>query len=152
MSETAARLFGFREHGASFRGHSERPISTKLHFTGRHPRWPDIHPKGIEMKTSKIIAATALSLLAAAAGAQAENDTGTLQVHSVRTRAEVHAEAVAAAHSPFDPNAEAALSIARPLPGLTDRSVVRAEAVAAARARNRNFENSGVVNSAIPTP
>ncbi|MBT2322361.1 helicase SNF2 [Variovorax paradoxus] len=87
------------------------------------------------MKTSKIIAAAALSLLAAA-GAQAETYEGVHPLVSSASRADVKAEAVAAARSD-NPYAEAVSSRVAPVQtASTDRAGVRVDAVAAARSAN----------------
>ena len=101
------------------------------------------------MKSSKILAAAALSILAAA-GAQAETYDGVHALTSQRARAEVAAEAVVAAHS-ADPAAEGASSgVAPALVAGTDRARVRAEAVATAHAPNQNLRREGYFNSEVP--
>jgi hypothetical protein len=91
--------------------------------------------KEIEMKTSKIIAAAALSLLAAA-GAQAETYEGVHPLVSSASRADVRTEAVVAARSE-NPYAEGVSSRVAPvLTDSADRAGVRAEAVAAAHSAN----------------
>jgi len=101
------------------------------------------------MKTSKIIAAAALSILAAA-GAQAETYEGVLAPVSALSRADVAAEAVAAAHG-ADPYAEgASAGVIAPLTASTDRARVRADAVAEAHAPNQNLDRKAFVNSEIP--
>jgi hypothetical protein len=91
--------------------------------------------KEIEMKTSKILAAAALSLLAAA-GAQAETYEGVHPLVSSASREDVRAEAVVAARSD-NPYAEGVSSrVAPALSASADRAGVRAEAVAAARSAN----------------
>lgn len=94
------------------------------------------------MKTSKIIAAAALSLLAAA-GAQAETYEGVHAPVSVNSRADVRTEAVVAAHSE-NPYAEGVSSrVAPPLTASADRAIVRNEAVAAARSADPYAEGYG---------
>ena len=94
------------------------------------------------MKTSKIIAAAALSLLAAA-GAQAETYEGVHAPVSANSRADVRAQAVIAARSD-NPYAEAVSSrVALVLTASTDRGIVRSEAVAAARSANPYAEGYG---------
>ncbi|VTU14287.1 hypothetical protein SRS16CHR_01017 [Variovorax sp. SRS16] len=83
------------------------------------------------MKTSKIIAAAALSLLAVA-GAQAETYEGVHPLVSANSRAEVSSQAVIAAHS-ADPYAEgASAGVAPVLASNVDRATIRSQAVAAA--------------------
>jgi len=93
------------------------------------------------MKTSKFIAAAALSLLAAV-GAQAETYQGVHPLVSSASRVELKAQAVVAAHS-ADPYAEGASSRVAPAPVASDRSVVRSEAVAAAHAPDPYAEGYG---------
>ena len=94
------------------------------------------------MKTSKIIAAAALSLLAAA-GAQAETYEGVHAPVSANSRADVRAQAVVAARSD-NPYAEAVSSRVAPiLTASTDRGIVRNEAVAAAHSANPYAEGYG---------
>ena len=94
------------------------------------------------MKTSKFIAAAALSLLGAV-GAQAETYQGVHAPVSSNSRADVRAQAVIAAHSE-NPYAEGVSSRAAPrLFASTDRSAVRAEAVAAAHSANPYGEGYG---------
>lgn len=87
------------------------------------------------MKTSKIIAAATLSLLAAV-GAQAETYDGVLTVNTVASRADVDAQARATARA-GDVFSEA--SFAGVTPALTasaDRATVRSQAVQTARQGN----------------
>ena len=101
------------------------------------------------MKTSNILAAAALSLLAVA-GAHAETYQGVLNLTSVRTRADVNAEAVVAARS-ANPYAEGVSSRVAPvLTASADRSAVRAEAYAKAHAPNQNVRVESFANSTVP--
>ena len=101
------------------------------------------------MKTSNILAAAALSLLAVA-GAHAETYQGVLNLTSVRTRADVNAEAVVAARS-ANPYAEGVSSRVAPvLTASVDRSTVRAEAYAKAHAPNQNVRVESFANSIVP--
>lgn len=85
------------------------------------------------MKTSKFLAVAALSLLAVA-GVQAETYEGVHPLTNGASRADVAAQAVAAAHS-ANPYAEGFnAGPAQPVISVADRSAVRAGAVAAARA------------------
>ena len=102
------------------------------------------------MKTSNILAAAALSLLAVA-GAHAETYQGVLNLTSVRTRADVNAEAVVAARS-ANPYAEGVSSRVAPvLTASVDRNTVRAEAYATAQAPNQNLDRKSFVNSTVPS-
>ncbi len=101
------------------------------------------------MKTSKIIAAAALAVLAAA-GAQAETYDGVLTVHSAQSRSEVGAQAVAAARA-GNIYADGANAGLQPVfGGAANRAVVRSEAVAAAHAPNQNLDRKAFVNSTVP--
>lgn len=101
------------------------------------------------MKTSKIIAAAALAILAAA-GAQAETYQGVQAPVSANSRADVDAQAVVAARS-ANPYAEGASSVVAPvLTASADRSVIRAEAVATAHEPNQNLDRKAFVNSVVP--
>lgn len=94
------------------------------------------------MKTSKIIAAAALSLLAAV-GAQAETYEGVQAPVSANNRADVRAQAVAAARSE-NPYAEGVSSrVAPALVASTDRADVRNQAVAAAHSANPYADGYG---------
>ena len=102
------------------------------------------------MKTSKIIAAAALAVLAAA-GAQAETYDGVLTVHSTQSRADVNAQAVAAARA-GNIYADGANAGLQPVfNGAASRNAVRTEAVAAAHAPNQNLDRKAFVNSTIPS-
>ncbi len=105
--------------------------------------------KDIEMKTSKIIAAAALSMLAAV-GAQAETYEGVQAPVSANSRAEVRAQAVIAAHgsNPYDDAASA--RVAPVLTASVDRSIVRGQAVAAAHDASQNLNREAFVNSTVP--
>ena len=94
------------------------------------------------MKTSKIIAAAALSLLAAI-GAQAETYDGVHSISSATSRADVKTQAVAAARSE-NPYAEGASSRVAPLSFSTvARAAVRSDAVVAAHSANPYAEGYG---------
>jgi len=94
------------------------------------------------MKTSNIIAAAALSLLAAA-GAKAETYQGVHAPVSANSRADVRAQAVIAARSE-NPYAEAVSSHVAPvMTASTDRGSVRSEAIAAAHSANPYAEGYG---------
>ena len=101
------------------------------------------------MKTSKIIAAAALSILAAA-GAQAESYEGVHAPVSTHSRAEVNAQAVVAARSE-NPYADGVSSrVAPALTASADRSVIRSQAVATAHEPNQNLDRKAFVNSVVP--
>ena len=91
------------------------------------------------MKTSKIIAAAALSMLAAV-GAQAETYEGVHPLVSANDRAQVSVQAARIGN----PYAEAISSQVAPvLNASTDRSTVRNEAYAAVRSANPYAEGYG---------
>ncbi|MET3494116.1 helicase SNF2 [Variovorax boronicumulans] len=85
------------------------------------------------MKTTKLLFAAAV-LSVFAVGASAEEYQGVLQFQSTASRAAVHADAIAAAHS-VDPYAEgASAGVPVAIASATDRAAVHTQAVAAARA------------------
>ena len=94
------------------------------------------------MKTSKILAAAALSLLAVA-GAQAETYDGVHSISSTHSRTELKEQAVAAARSE-NPYAEGASSrVAPAMSGAVARAAIRSDAVAAAHSANPYAEGYG---------
>ncbi|MDM0031542.1 alpha/beta hydrolase [Variovorax sp. J22P271] len=100
------------------------------------------------MKTSQIIAAATLSLLAAA-GAQAETYDGVHALTSANSRAEISAQAAVAARS-ANPYAEGYGNGVTAVASTRDRSSVRNEAVAAAHRPNQNVRIESFANSVIP--
>jgi len=102
------------------------------------------------MKTSNLIAAASLSILAAA-GAQAETYEGVHAPVSANSRAEVQAQGVVAARSE-NPYGDAASSLVAPaLTASADRSTVRSTAVATAHSANQNLKREAFVNSVVPS-
>lgn len=101
------------------------------------------------MKTSNCAAAAALSLLAVT-GVQAEEYHGVQAPVSALSRAEVHEQAVRAAHAPNQNIPAAAIPMAA-LENGRDRASVHAEAVAAAHNPTRNLGRGAFVNSEIPS-
>ncbi|HEY2416657.1 MAG TPA: hypothetical protein VGH84_01970, partial [Steroidobacteraceae bacterium] len=102
------------------------------------------HPKqskDIEMKTSKIIAAAALTLLAAA-GAQAETYEGVHPLVSANSRATVRADAVTAAHqvNPYADGAESGVPAV--VVSASTRAAVRNQGVAAAHSADPYAEGA----------
>ncbi|MDB5826204.1 MAG: helicase [Variovorax sp.] len=93
------------------------------------------------MNSSKIIAAAALTLLAAA-GAQAETYEGVHALTHGANRTQVQAQAVVAAHSE-NPYAEGADSGVLTIASSADRATVRAQAVAAAHSPNPYADGYG---------
>jgi hypothetical protein len=93
------------------------------------------------MKTSKIIAAAALTLLAAV-GAQAETYEGVHSLVSANSRATVRAEAVTAARTanPYADGAESGVPAV--VASAIGRSTVRNQAVAAAHSANPYAEGA----------
>ncbi len=100
------------------------------------------------MKTSKIIAAAALALFAAA-GAQAETYEGVHALTSSASRAEVQAQAVTAAHSD-NPYAEGANSGVQVVASTADRAVVRSEAVASAHNPLQSLDRRAFYRDQVP--
>ena len=98
------------------------------------------------MKSSKIIAVAALSLMAAVGTAQAEEYEGVLTVNSTLSRAEVQQQAIAAARQ-SNASGDAVRAL---MAGQLDRTTVRAEAVAAAHSPTANLDAKSFVNSQIP--
>ena len=98
---------------------------------------------------SKIITAAAVALLAAA-GAHAEEYQGVLTVNSQRSRAEVQADATAAAKAGVNLYGDAAQAGVTQVAGNVDRNAIRAQAVAAAHDPTANLDRKAFVNSTIP--
>jgi len=103
------------------------------------------------MKTSKIISAAALALLAAAGAAHAEEYDGVHALTTQRTRAEVQAEGQSVARS-GNVYGEGYYAGVTQVDGNSsvDRNAVRAQAVAAAHDPTWNLDRKAFVNSAIP--
>jgi hypothetical protein len=81
---------------------------------------------------------------------QAEQYQGVIQVQSTRSRSDVNAEAVEAAHA-ANPYADAASSgVFAALVSPRDRATVQAEARVRAHAPNQNLHVEAFVNSRIP--
>jgi hypothetical protein len=107
--------------------------------------------KEIEMKTSNILAAAALSLLAAA-GAHAETYEGVQPLTSGYSRADVAPQAAAAARAGNEYSDAASSTVAPTLTAsTTDRAAVRAQAVAAAHAPGQNLRPETFAGSVIPS-
>ena len=101
------------------------------------------------MKTSNILAAAALSLLAAA-GAHAETYEGVQPLTSGYSRADVAPQAAAAARAGNEYSDAALANVAPALTASTDRATVRAQAVAAAHAPGQNLRPETFAGSVIP--
>ncbi|MDH6170927.1 hypothetical protein M2282_006107 [Variovorax boronicumulans] len=104
------------------------------------------------MKLSRIASAASFSVLVAltAAQAHAEEYEGVLQTQSTLSRADVRAEAVAAAHS-ANPYSEGASSVViAALPSPRDRAAAQSEARAVAHAPNQNLYVEAFANSRVP--
>lgn len=99
------------------------------------------------MKTSQIVAATALSFLAAIS-AQAESYDGVQQPVSSVSRATVEAEAVRAASAP-NQNVTRGSRGADPFNSMADPAAVQAQAVATANAPDQNVSAGSRVNSRV---
>ena len=99
------------------------------------------------MKTSKIFAVAVLSL-AAAAGVHAEEYQGVQQPVSALSRADVQAQAVAAA-SAKDQNVSSSSRVAAGVAVSKDRNLVQAEAVRTAHAPDQNVGSGSRVDSKV---
>jgi hypothetical protein len=99
------------------------------------------------MKTSSILAAAALSLLAVT-GAQAENYQGVQPAVSAKSRDEVSAEAVRTAAAP-DQNVARGSRGAEPFTAVADPAAVHAQAVVATSAPDQNVSSGSRVNSRV---
>lgn len=98
--------------------------------------------------TSKIIAAAAVALFAAA-GAQAETYEGVQSITSTVSRAEVQAGAVQAAKA-GNQYSDAGFGANETFVSSASRSAVRAQAVAAAHDPLQNLDRKAFVNSEVP--
>jgi hypothetical protein len=105
--------------------------------------------KEIIMKTRNILAAAALSLVAAA-GAQAETYDGVLTVTPSVSRAAVESEAVAAARA-GDVFGEGYAAGVQTVNTTVDRGAVRSQAVAAAHDPLQNLDAKSYYRNQIPT-
>jgi hypothetical protein len=99
------------------------------------------------MKTSQILAAAALTLLAAT-GAQAETYQGVNAAVSTKSRDEVNAEAVRTASAP-NQNVTRGSRGPETVAVSKDRSLVEAEAVRTAAAPDQNVSSGSRVNSKV---
>ena len=102
------------------------------------------------MKTSKIFAVAALSFAALTGVAQAEEYQGVLDFNGQLTRAEVQAQAVAAAHAP-DRDIPAHARSMGALQNARARAAMQAEAVAAAHDPRQSLEAGAFANSTVPS-
>jgi hypothetical protein len=104
------------------------------------------------MNTSKIIAAAALAVLAAAGAAHAEEYDGVHALTNQRSRAEVQAEAVSVARAGnvYGDASDAGVTQVAGVSSV-DRNAVRAQAVAAAHDPLQNLDRKAFVNSTIPS-
>ncbi len=99
------------------------------------------------MKTSHILAAAALSLIAAA-GAHAESYDGVQQPVSALSRSTVEAEAVRAASAP-NQNVTRGSRGAEPFNSVADPAAVYQQAVATANAPDQNVTGGSKYNSRV---
>jgi hypothetical protein len=104
--------------------------------------------KEIEMKTSKLIAAAALSVLAAAS-AQAETYEGVHPLAAANNRADVQAQAVVAARS-GNPYGEGSSAGAQAFVSTADRSAVRAQAMASAHNGLQSLDRRAFYRDQVP--
>ncbi|MDM0117487.1 hypothetical protein QTI66_35820 [Variovorax sp. J22R133] len=97
------------------------------------------------------MAIAASFFLLAIAQVYAEEYDGVLHIQSTRSRSEVRAQAVEAAHA-RNQNADAASSVVASAPtSPRDRATVQAEAVAHAHRPNQNLRVEAFANSRIPS-
>jgi hypothetical protein len=101
------------------------------------------------MKTSNILAAAALSLLAVA-GAHAETYEGVQPLATGYSRADVAPQATAAARAGNEYSDAASSTVAPALTASADRATIRGEAVAAAHAPGQNLRRESFAGSVIP--
>ena len=101
------------------------------------------------MKTSQILSAVVVALLAASGAAHAEEYDGVHALTNQRTRAEVRTEAVVAAHS-ADPYAEGASSAPVVIVSSANRGDVRAAAVTKSHDLNGTLDARAFYNSVVP--
>jgi len=99
------------------------------------------------MKTTQLFAAAALAVLAAT-GAQAETYEGVQAPVSAVKRADIEAQAVAAAHAK-DQNVVRGSRGAETVAVSRDRAAVEAEAIRAAAAPDQNVTSGSKVNSKV---
>jgi len=100
------------------------------------------------MNASKLIAAAAFSLVAAA-GAQAETYDGVHTLTSAASRSEVAAEGVAAARA-GNPYADGASAGAQTFTSTADRATIRAEAVAKAHDPFASLDRRAFYRDEVP--
>jgi hypothetical protein len=117
-------------------------------FSGSNFSSPTNHLKEIEMNASKILAAAALSLLAAA-GAHAETYDGVHVVNSSVTRAEVAPQAAAAARAGNE-YADASSAGAQTFTSTANRATVQAEAVAKAHDPLASLDRRAFYRDEVP--
>jgi len=108
---------------------------------------PSDETQGTDMKTSHILAAAALTLLAAT-GAQAESYEGVNTAVSTKSRDEVNAEAVRTASAP-NQNVTRGSRGPETVAVSKDRAIVEAEAVRTAYAPDQNVTGGSRVNSKV---
>jgi hypothetical protein len=99
------------------------------------------------MKTSYILAAAALSILAVT-GAQAESYDGVQSAVSAKSRDEVNVEAARTAAAP-NQNVVRGSRGAEPFTPVADAAAVRAQAIATANAPDQNVSSGSRVNSRV---
>jgi len=140
-SFSRAALFQSCERRGSFRKRFLMRFRLTLHLTNQPL-------KEIEMNASKILAAAALSLLAAA-GAHAETYDGVHTVNSTISRADVASQAVVAAHA-GNVYGDGSTAGAQPFTSTADRAVVQAEAVAKAHDPLASLDRRAFYRDEVP--
>jgi len=136
-------LFQSCERRGSFRERFSGSFRIKLLLTNQ-----PFALKEIEMNASKILAAAALSLLAAA-GAHAETYDGVHVVNSSVTRAEVAPQAVAAARAGNE-YSDASGAGAQAFTSTADRATIQAEAVAKAHDPLASLDRRAFYRDEVP--
>jgi hypothetical protein len=136
-------LFQSCERRGSFRERFSGSFRIKLLLTNQ-----PFALKEIEMNASKILAAAALSLLAAA-GAHAETYDGVHVVNSSISRAEVAPQAVAAARAGNE-YSDAASAGAQAFTSTANRATVQAEAVAKAHDPLQSLDRRAFYRDEVP--
>jgi hypothetical protein len=136
-----AAIVSIRERRGSFCG-------GLFEASGSNFSSPTKHLKEIEMNASKILAAAALSLLAAA-GAQAETYDGVHVVNSSVSRAEVAPQAAAAARAGNE-YSDASAAGAQAFTSTANRANVQAEAVAKAHDPLASLDRRAFYRDEVP--
>jgi hypothetical protein len=101
------------------------------------------------MKTSKLLAAAALSVLAAAGAVHAETYEGVHPLTTANSRADMSAEAQVAAHSGNTYGEGSAAGVTK-MTSKADRAVMRAQAVATAHNPLQSLDRRAFYRDTVP--